>query len=72
MGVLLGVLGSAVSRVVGVSHLLGSPIGAVQTAVEGLGLRFVAGALAALYFTSPAVRAAINALAAAVKAAIVL
>ena len=67
---LLPLIGSVASRIIGGHHLLGKPIGAAQTALEGLGARFIAGFLTALYFTNEPTKHAINGLLAAVKGAV--
>ena len=70
----LGLIGSALlgigKRVVG-GHLVGGgalgAVNGVENAVSGLGWRFFLGAGAALYWTQPGVRDAINQLVVAVK-----
>ena len=67
---ILPLIGSLASRVIGGHHLLGKPIGAAQTAIEGLGMRFVVGFFTAAYLLNDDIRGALNALAKVTFAAI--
>ena len=63
IGAILGIAGPIVSRILGGHHLTGTPIGAVQTAVEGFGLRFILGFATAGYLLNDGIRGALNTLA---------
>ena len=75
LGTILGVAGSVLSRVIGGHHITGTPIGALQTAAEGLGLRAVIGFGTAAYLLNAPIRGALNTLAkvtfTAIKGAVV-
>ena len=70
IGAILGIAGPIISRIVGGHHLLGKPIGALQTAAEGLGLRFGIGFFTAAYLLNDNIRGALNTLAKVTFAAI--
>ena len=63
IGAILGIAGPIISRIIGGHHLTGTPIGALQTAAEGVGLRFILGFATAGYLLNDDIRGALNALA---------
>ena len=64
MSIILGLLGSVASRVVGAhlfaNHAASAGIGTAQSLIEGLGLRFFAGMGCAFYISNDDFRAAAN------------